>query len=97
MSDLDDDIRIHAIKTFIDNNPDFESFKHLPLIPDHWSGGDSFIPAFQKQIDFLKSLYPLVSGVKFLKHMARIKEKILSLQNKIEEEELKVICHKLYM
>ena len=32
-----------------------------------------FIPAYRKQINFLESLYPLISGIQFLEHRSKIK------------------------
>lgn len=95
--ELEEDIRRNAIKIFLDKNQDFEMFCKLPLVPDHWSGNGSFVPAYQKQIDFLESLYPLVPGIIFMKHKARIKSKIEILNKMIKEEEIRVICRNLYM
>lgn len=66
-------------------------------MPNHWSGSGSLVPAYQKQIDFLESLYPLVSGIKFLKHKIKIKSKVEMLHEMIKEEEVEVICRNLYM
>ena len=85
------------IKIFLDNNQDFEMFNKLSLVPNHWSGSGSLVPAYQKQIDFLESLYPLVSGIKFLKHKIKIKSKVEMLHEMIKEEEVEVICRNLYM
>lgn len=95
--ELSEDIRRDAIKTFLDNNSDFEEFEKLSLVPNHWSGSGSFVPAYQKQIDFLESLYPYVPGVKFLKHKASIIGKVEWLQEMIKREEVEVICRNLYM
>lgn len=95
--ELDEDMRRNAIKAFLDNNQDYEAFSKLRLIPNHWSGSGSFVPAYQKQIDFLKSLYPLVPGMKFLKHRARITSNIEMLYEMIKREEVEVIFRNLYM
>lgn len=95
--ELGEETRRNAIKIFLDNNQDFETFSKLLLVPNHWRGSGSFVPAYQQQIDFLKSLYPLVSGIKFLKHKARIKSKVEMLYEMIKREEVEVICRNLYM
>lgn len=95
--ELGEDVRRNAIKTFLDNNQDYETFSKLRLIPNHWSGSGSLVPAYQKQIDFLESLYPLVPGMKFLKHRARITSKVEMLHEMIRREEVEVICRNLYM
>ena len=86
--ELDDDIKIIAIKAFIDVNQDYKTFKQLKFVPNHWSVVNSFVPAYQKQIDFYAQILPLFTTMKFLKHKAFIKEKILSLENSIEKEKI---------
>lgn len=95
--ELNEDVRRDAIKKFLDYNSDFEIFKKLSLVPNHWSGSGSFVPAYQRQIDFLESLYPLVPGLKFLKHKDRIKANVEWLQEMIKREEVEEICRDLYM
>lgn len=95
--ELDENLRRNMIKIFLDNNQDFETFDKLSLMPKHLSGSGSLVPAYQKQIDFLESLYPLVSGIKFLKHKIKIKSKVEMLHEMIKEEEVEVICRNLYM
>ena len=63
----------------------------------NWSGSDSLVPAYQKQIDYLRTLYALVPGVKYLKHKSFIRSKIERMQEMIKKEELEVICRNLYM
>ena len=95
--ELNEDIRRFALQVFLEKNQDYETFCKLSLLPNHWSGSGSFVPAYQKQIDYLQSLYPLVPSVKFLKHKALIKSKIEMLQEMIKREEIEVICRNLYM
>ena len=97
MCELGEDVRKKAIQIFLDNNQDYETFSKLSLIPNHWSGSGSFIPAYQKQIVLLESLDSLVPGVKFLKHKARIKAEVEMLQEMIKREEVEEICRNLYM
>ena len=95
--ELDEELRRNAIKIFLDNNQDFETFRKISLLPNHWICSGSFVPVYQKQIDFLESLYPLVTGVKFLKHKRRIKSKVEMFHKMIKREELEEICRNLYM
>ena len=95
--ELDDDIKRNATKTLLENNSDFETFNKLFLLPNHWIGWGSFIPAYQEQIDYLESLYPLVSGMKFIKHRAMIKSKIEKLRKMIKREEIEEIQRNLSM
>ena len=95
--ELNEEIRRLAIEVFLNNNDDYELFKELNLLPMHWSGTNSLVPAYQKQIDFLVSLYPYVNGVKFLKHKMRIQELIDYLKEMIKNEEVEAICRHLYM
>lgn len=95
--ELEENLRRNAIKIFLDNNHDFETFDKLSLLPNHWSGSGSVVPAYQNQVHFLESLYPFVSGVKFLKHKAKIKSKVEMLHEMIKSEEIEEICRNLYM
>ena len=95
--ELSEDIRRFATQAFLNSNQDYEMFSKLSLVPNHWSGSDSLVPAYQKQIDYLQSLYSLVPGVKLLKHKALIRAKIENLQEMIKREEIEVICRNLYM
>ena len=95
--ELDDETRRVAIKTFLESNSAYDSFEKLTLIPNHWSGNGSFIPAYQRQIDFLNTLLPLVSDIGFLRHRLLITGKIERLQGMIKTEEAEEIYRKLYM
>ena len=55
------------------------------------------MPAYQRQVEFLESLYPLVLGITYLKHRNLIKEKIESLREMIKREEVDEIYRHLYM
>lgn len=95
--ELNENVRRNAIKVFLDNNQNFEIFSELQLVPNHWSGTGSLVPAYQKWIDFLESLYPFVQGVKFLQHKAYIKSRVEELREMIKHEEIEEICRNLYM
>lgn len=95
--ELNEDLRRNAIKCFLENNQDFETFSKLLLLPKHYIGSGSLVPAYQKQIAFLESLYPTVAGIKFLKHRARIKSKVEMFHEMIKREEEKEIYRNLYM
>lgn len=97
LCELNDDLRRAGIETFLQTNDDYDVFDRLRLLPNHWSGTDSFVPAYQRQIDFLESLYPLVSGVKYLKHKIRIQKDVDMLKDMIKHEEIEVIYRHLYM
>ncbi|RRD33445.1 hypothetical protein [Streptococcus sp. OH4692_COT-348] len=92
--ELDDEIRKIAIQTLLEINSDFKVFKKIRLIPRSWSGTGSFIPAYRKQINFLESLYPLISGIQFLEHRSKIKLEIEYLKERISEEEIRSIYKK---
>ena len=97
ISELNEDIRRSAFEEFLSNNENYEAFKQLPLTPNCYNGTNSLVPAYQRQIVFLESLYPLVSGIRFLKHKLSIKESIEKLKKLIEQEEVEVIYRHLYM
>ena len=94
---MSDDIRRNALQTFLDINSDFDVFKEIDIVPNHWFGSGSLVPAYQRQVEFLESLYPLVPGITYLKHRNLIKEKIESLREMIKREEIDEIYRNLYM
>ncbi len=95
--ELHNELRYIGIDAFLKNNDDYEVFEKLSILPNHWSGTDSFIPAYQNQIDFLLSLYPLVTGMKFINHRRRITEMVEHLKERIKKEEVEVVFRHLYM
>ena len=97
ISELGKELRKNDLRVFLENNDSYEYFKEIQLIPNHWSGTDSLVPAYQSQIEFLESLYPIVDRVKFLKHKLKIQEKVEWLKNLIKKEEVEVMYRHLYM
>lgn len=95
--ELDETFRKSAIEAFLVNNSDFQAFLKIRLLPASWSGTENFIPAYKRQIGFLESLYPFVSGTKYLKHKARIQDTIRALNKQIEKEEIETIRRHQYM
>ncbi len=49
-----------------------------------------------KRIEYLESLVSDLRGYKYIKHVKRIKDRIEMWKNQIEQEELDIICRKLY-
>ena len=97
ISELDEYVRREAIKTFLTVNPDFDTFCRLPLVPNNWVSFGSLIPSYQKQVDFLESLVPFMSGLRYLSHRETITKKIEAINKWIENEKLDEICRHLYM
>ena len=80
--ELSEDQRRFAIKVFLNNNYNSETFKKLPLFPIVMSGFGSFINLYRKQIDFIQSLYPLMEGIEFLEH----EEYLTNIKSNLERE-----------
>ena len=80
--ELSEDQRRFAIKAFLENNYNFETFKKLSLFPIAMSGFGSFINLYRKQIDFIQSLYPLMEGIEFLEH----EEYLTNIESNLERE-----------
>lgn len=66
--ELNEELRKFSIKIFLNNNYNFETFKKISLFPRVMSGFGSFIHLFEKRINFIQSLYPLMEGIEFLDH-----------------------------
>ena len=73
---------------FLENNPLFEDFERIPLIPTSWSCSGSVVPMYFAWIEFLESLLPNLVGLKWIKHKNYIETQISYLKRKIESEQI---------
>ena len=76
------------ILLFLENNPLFEDFEKIPLIPTSCSWSGSAVPMYSAWIEFLESLLPNFIGLKWIKHKNYIETKIDDLQKQIEAEQI---------
>lgn len=90
------DRRKNAVETFLSLNADPDIFEKLPLEPSHWGGSGSMIPYMQKRIEYLHSLLPLVSGIKYLKQKQRIEREIEGWKERIRSEEVRELLESWY-
>ena len=89
--ELNEELRKFSIKIFLNNNHNFETFKKLSLFPRVMSGFGSFIHLFEKRINFIQSLYPLMEGIEFLDHeeyLTNIESNLKSEIDRTETEDL---------
>lgn len=80
--------RKKAIEKFLSLNDDPHIFERLPLESSHWVGIGSMIPYMQERIEYMRSLLPLVSGVRYLKQKQRIEREIERWEARIQSEEV---------
>ena len=80
--------RRKALEKFLKLNDDYAVFENLPLEGPGVGGWGSMIPYMQTRIDYLESLKPLFTGVKFLKHRQRIEQGIASWKAQIKQTEI---------
>lgn len=85
--ELSEDQRRFAIKVFLNNNYNSETFKKLSLFPWTMSGFGSFIHLFEKRIDFIQTLYPLMEGIEFLDHGEYLTNIESNLKSEIDRTE----------
>lgn len=85
--ELSEDQRRFAIKVFLNNNYNSETFKKLSLFPWTMSGFGSFIHLFEKRIDFIQTLYPLMEGIEFLDHDEYLTNIESNLKSEIDRTE----------
>ena len=78
-----------AIEYFLSLNDDPEIFEVLSLEPSSFGGTGSLIPAIQQRIDFLSSLLPSVSGLKYLRQKNYIEKKIEEIRSELYEQEIR--------
>ena len=76
------------ILLFLKNNPLFEDFEKIPLIPTSCSWSGSAVPMYSAWIEFLELLLPNFIGLKWLKHKNYIEAKIDDLKKQIEAEQI---------
>ena len=81
--------RKKAVGKFLSLNADPDAFEQLPLEPSHWGGSGSMIPHMQERIEYLRSLFPLVSGIKYLKQKQRVEREIDCWKERIRSEEVR--------
>lgn len=76
---------------FLENNQSFEDFKNLPLTPTSggWSG--SAVPMYSARIQFLESLLPNFTGIKWVKHKDYIEMEIAYLKKCLESVQIQEI------
>ena len=79
---------------FLENNPLFEDFERIPLIPTSWSCSGSVVPMYFAWIEFLESLLPSLVGLKWIKHKNYIETQISYLKRKIESEQIDEILRR---
>ena len=95
--ELSYDIRKSAIETLINNNKSYETFNKLCILPDYCFGIGSLVLAYQKQIDFIKSLYPIFEKENLYEHKNKLVRQISDLEKKIKKEELETRFFNLKM
>lgn len=88
--------RRKAVEKFLSLNVNPDVFERLPLEPPHWGGSGSMIPYMQERIEYLHSLLPLVSGIKYLKQKQRIEREIDCWQERIRSEEVEELLRFWY-
>ena len=88
--------RKKAVEKFLSLNADPDIFERLPLEPSHWGGNGSMIPYMQERIEYLRSLLPLVSGIKYLKQKQRIESEIGCWKESIHSEEVRELLESWY-
>ena len=88
--------RKKAVEKFLLLNADPDVFERLPLEPSHWGGSGSLIPYMQERINYLRSLLPLVSGIKYLKQKQRIERKIAGWEERIRSEDVDELLESWY-
>lgn len=88
--------RKKAVEKFLSLNANPDVFERLPLEPSHWGGTGSMIPYMQERIEYLRSLLPLVSGIKYLKQKQRIEREIDCWKERIRSEEVRELLESWY-
>ena len=88
LSEFPNDRKRSALIKYLSLNEEYDSFKNLPIELNSWGGSGSMIPIMQARIAYLSSLFPYLSGVKFLRHKQRVKEMIDIWKERIKHQEV---------
>lgn len=96
IEELPCDRRKTAVEKLLSLNDDSDIFERIPLEPFSWGGSGSMIPYMQERIEYLKSLLPLVSGMKYLKQKQRIEREIECWKERIRSEEVHGLLESWY-
>lgn len=89
LSELPTDRRKKALLKFLSLNSNYDDFEKIPLEPSSWGGSGSMIPYMQNRINYLSSLIPYLSGMKYLKHKQRVEKYIDVWKERIKQEEVR--------
>jgi len=73
--------RSRLIYTFLQHNKNFIDFQRLQLESSSMSWSGSAVPVYQKRIDYLKSLLPMLDSAQLLEHRVYVQQMIDSLEN----------------
>lgn len=87
--------RRSALEKLLNLNSDYTLFEKLPLEALSWGGFGSVIPYMQERITYLKSLMPLLSGIKYLKHKQKVEHDIENWNSLIKQEEIRELLESL--
>ena len=88
--------RKKAVEKFLALNSDPDIFCRLPLESSSWGGSGSMIPYMQARVDYLSSLLPSVSGLKYLGQKQRIERDIENWKARIRSEEVTELLESWY-
>ena len=79
------DRRREALKHLVSKNSSFDVFKGLPLESSFW---DATVSTMSDRINYLSTLLPLFSGIKYLDHKKRIEQEVVIWEQRIRNEEI---------
>ena len=88
---LETDRKMEYIRLFLENDEVLEDFENIPLTPVSWGYSGSVVPVYSSWIDFLESLLPEFTGLKWIRHKKYVETKISNLKKWIETEEIEEI------
>ncbi len=97
IAETNQELRKMALLELLRINDNIELFEKIPLDPSHWGGNEGeIIPQLTERVDYLESLLRDLNGIRYLKHTKRIRERIELWKDTIKEEEIQMICRRLY-
>lgn len=86
VSDLAVDQRLDLWSRFLARNQNLDAFKAIPLLPNHWGGSGSLVPALQTRVRFLERLKELMTTPALIGHRMHLSESIRREQALVDAE-----------
>lgn len=85
ISEQNEGLRRDSLFSLLDFSEDYDLFVSISLIPSSYTWSGSQVPVLQNQIAFLRSLFPKLIGLRYIRHRQYVGQKIRRIEERIEK------------